>query len=151
MRKPLYILLGAVAVASLASPTLAQGGFRPAARPAARAVPQSRIMQQLGLTPLQKRQLNQMRRGRRDEQARVNNEIKLLRGQLAQMYRFYPLDERNAGMLIQQITALESQRLRLQLQNQLDLRRILTPEQFGRLNQLLQSSQRPTPGRPPHL
>lgn len=133
---------------ALVGPSAAQGGFPGAQRAAVRPAPQGRVMQQLDLTPLQKRQLNQMRRGRRDEQTRVNNGIKALRGELARMYRFYPLDEARANLLIQQITGLEAERLHLQLQNQLDLRRILTPDQFARLNQLLQSSQRPTPGRP---
>jgi Spy/CpxP family protein refolding chaperone len=99
-------------------------------------------MQQLDLTPLQRRQLNQMRQARRDEQTRVNNEIKQLRSGLAEMYRYYPLDEARASALIQRIADLEAQRLRLQLQNQLDLRRILTPDQFARFNHLLETSQR---------
>ena len=59
----------------------------------------------------------------------------------------YPLDEARANLLIQQIVGLETERLRLQLQNQLDLRRILTREQFIRFSQLAQTSRRPAPPR----
>src|SRR5260370_40258417 len=137
--------LGLLAALVLAGPVLAQGGFSRVSRRPARPAPGPRVMQQLDLTPLQRRQLNQMRQSRRDAQTRVNNEIKQLRSGLADMYRYYPLDEVRANAVIQRIAELEAQRLRLQLQNQLDLRRILTPDQFVRFNHLLQTSQRLAP------
>ena len=152
MKATVLRLLCLVAVVSLAGPIVAQGGFPVWHRPLVRPAPGRGVFQQLDLSPLQRRQLNQMRRARRDEQTRVNNDIKALRSELAAMYRYYPLDEARANLLIQQIAGLEAHRLQLQLQNQLDLRRILTRDQFLRFNQLLQTSQRPASpaiGRPP--
>jgi Spy/CpxP family protein refolding chaperone len=144
MKATMLCSLGLMAAVSLAGPVGAQGGFPLGQRPPVRPAPGRGVMQQLDLSALQRRQLNQMRRARRDEQTRVNDAIKQLRGELAAMYRYYPLDEARANLMIQQIAALEAQRLRLQLQNQLDLRRILTRDQFLRFNQLLQTSQRPS-------
>lgn len=139
---------------ALIGPAAAQGVFVPRPRGPSRPSPQRQLMDALGLTPLQRRQLNEMRRSRRDELTRVNNGVKTLRRELADLYRLYPLDEARANLLIQQITSMEAERLRLQLQNQLDLRRILTREQFLRFSQLAQTSRRPAtpaPGRLPGL
>ena len=94
------------------------------------------VLKELGLTPLQRRQLMQLRRGRRFDLTQVNLEVQGHRRELAELYRSYPLDEARASSLIQQIVQLEAARMRLQLQNQLELRRILTREQFLRFTQL---------------
>jgi Spy/CpxP family protein refolding chaperone len=133
---------------ALAGRAMAQGVLVPQQRAPARPSPQRQLMDALGLTPLQRRQLNEMRRSRRDEQTRVNNAIKELRRELADMYRLYPLDAARANAMIQQITSLEAERLRLQLQNQIDLRRILTREQFMRFSQFAQTSRRPATPAP---
>src|SRR5437588_9075146 len=108
-----------MAALARAGPVGAQGGFPAGPRPGARPAPGRGVFQQLDLSPLQRRQLNQMRRARRDEQTRVNNDIEALRSELAVMYRYYPLDEARANLQIQQIASREAQRLQLQLQNQL--------------------------------
>jgi Spy/CpxP family protein refolding chaperone len=139
---------------ALASPAAAQGVFVPRPRGPERPSPQRQLMDALGLTPLQRRQLNEMRRSRRDEQMRLNNGIKAQRRELADLYRLYPLDEARANLLIQQISSMEAGRLRLQLQNQVDLRRILTRDQFMRFSQFAQTSRRPAaapPGSAPGL
>jgi hypothetical protein len=74
----------------------------------------------------------------------LGGEIRTLRRQLADLYRIYFLDEARAAATIDQISQREAQRLCLQLQIQVELRRILTSPQFGRFTQIMESSQRPT-------
>jgi Spy/CpxP family protein refolding chaperone len=107
--------------------------------------PLRRAMEELGLTTAQRRQLAQMRRGRRQEQVQIAPQIRARRLELADLYRAYPLDEARAAALIQQIGQLETQRLRLQLQNQVELRRILTRDQFVRFTQILETGPPPVP------
>jgi Spy/CpxP family protein refolding chaperone len=107
------------------------------------------VLKELGLTPLQRRQLMELRRGRRFGLAQVNREVQGHRRELAELYRAYPLDEAKATSLIQQIVQLETTRMRLQLQNQLELRRILTREQFFRFTQLTETAPRFVPLVPP--
>ncbi len=107
-----------------------------------------RMMRELGLSPQQRRQLAALRRERRLDQIRITDALRARRRELAEMYRGFPLDEAKAGAMIQQIAALEGQHLRLQLQNQVGLRRILSRDQFARFTQLMEPGPRPAPGRP---
>jgi Spy/CpxP family protein refolding chaperone len=143
-------ILGLVLVTMMPSPAAAQrrvpldGPVR-----AARPVPMRRAVVELGLTPLQRRQFQALRRDRGLQLRRLNREIMIRRGELAQLYRAYPLDEGKASSLIQQIAQLENQRLKLQLQNQVELRRILTRDQFGRFTTMME--ERPGPALPPRV
>jgi Spy/CpxP family protein refolding chaperone len=105
-------------------------------------------MDELGLTPAQRRQLNVMRRTTHAEQSRLGTQVRALRRELADLYRIYPLDEARAMALVEQISQMEAQRLRLQLQSQIELRRILTPQQFLRFTQITESGPRPNPTPP---
>lgn len=151
MRATDLTVLSLAAAMVLTAPARAQG--RPGSRPGALSRPPLRqAMDQLGLTPLQRRQLRELRQGQRLEQTSLNRQIPALRRELAELYRAYPLDEPRANLLIQQIGQLELQRLRLQLQNQVALRRILTPDQFARFSQMMEPGPRPalpSPGRVP--
>src|SRR5260221_4094675 len=140
-----HFILALPLLLTLAGPVIAQGvsGAGPAS--AASPMQRRRPLDELGLTPAQRRQFNQLRKPRNSEQSRLGNEIRGLRRALADVYRFYPLDEARAAAMVEQISQLEAQRLRLQLQIQVELRRILTPQQFNRFTQIMESSQRPTP------
>lgn len=134
---------------ALNGPVLAQVGAGPIPVAAARPAPR-RALDALGLSPEQRRRLNQMRRTTHAEQSRLGAQIRALRRELADLYRIYPLDVTRATALVEQISQMETQRLRLQLQIQLQLRGILTPEQFARFTQMTDSSRRPAvplPGR----
>jgi Spy/CpxP family protein refolding chaperone len=130
------------ALITLGAPVLAQGGFGPASTAPPPIAPRRRTMDELGLSPAQRRQLNQMRRTSHAEQSRLGTQIRALRRELADLYRAYPLDATRASSLVEQISQMESQRLRLQLQIQVELRRILTPQQFARFTQITESNQR---------
>jgi periplasmic protein CpxP/Spy len=137
---------------TLGGPLLAQGSFGqlPVATPG--PAPRRRPMDELGLSPTQRRQLNVMRRTTHAEQSRLGTQIRALRRELADLYRAYPLDGTRASALVEQISQMEGQRLRLQLQIQIELRRILTPQQFARFTQITESRQRPNvppPSRTP--
>jgi Spy/CpxP family protein refolding chaperone len=136
----LFLLLPAFLAPTLHAP--AQAAPLPA-HPGARAGMIRQAMEELGLTRQQRRQLTALRRDRRLEQTRLAQEVRLRRRALAELYRSYPLDEARASALIQQIAQAESALLRLQLQNQLDLRRILTRDQFVRFTQIIEPSRRP--------
>jgi Spy/CpxP family protein refolding chaperone len=135
--------LSLIILTALAGPVHAQGalGGMPAAAPGLNG--RVRPMDALGLTPPQRRQLNQMRKTTHAEQSRLGSQIRSLRSQLAALYRAYPLDQPRAASLVEQISQMEAQRLRLQLQIQVELRRILTPDQFGRFTQMMDSGRRP--------
>jgi len=105
-------------------------------------------LQELGLSPGQRRQLVQLRRSRHQEQMQIAPLIRARRQELAELYRAYSLDEGKASELIQQIAQLEAQRLRTQLQNQVELRRILTREQFSRFTQMVEPPPHPAPPLP---
>jgi Spy/CpxP family protein refolding chaperone len=107
-----------------------------------------RVLQELNLSPAQRRQLAQVRRVRQQEQVKVGPQLRARRRALAELYRAYPLDEAKAKALIGEIAELEGRRLRLQLQNQIDLRRILTREQFTRFTQLTEPGPRPAASAP---
>jgi Spy/CpxP family protein refolding chaperone len=97
-----------------------------------------RALAELNLSPAQRHQLMQLRRGRQQAHVRIMPQLRARRRELAELYRTYPLDEAKANKLISEITELESSRLRSQLQDQLDLRRILTPDQFARFTRLME-------------
>jgi Spy/CpxP family protein refolding chaperone len=144
------LILGALM--ALGAPVLAQGGFGTTPTAAPQIAPRRRPMDELGLSPAQRRQLNQMRRTSHAEQSRLGTQIRALRRELADLYRIYPLDGARAATLVEQISQMEAQRLRLQLQIQVELRRILTSQQFVRFTQITESNQRPSsplPGRVP--
>jgi Spy/CpxP family protein refolding chaperone len=143
MRYSLIRTLGLIVVTAIAGPLHAQSG--PGTMPTAppRLNLRARPLSALGLTPPQRRQLNQMRKTTHAEQSRLGSQIRSLRSQLAALYRAYPLDQPRAAALVEQISQMEAQRLRLQLQIQVELRRILTPDQFGRFTQIMDSGQRP--------
>jgi Spy/CpxP family protein refolding chaperone len=110
--------------------------------------PLREALEQLGLTPGQRRQLAQMRRAHRRQQVQLTPQIRARRQELAELYRSYPLDEARAASLIDQIKQLEAQRLRMQLQSQLELRRILRREQFLRFTQIMERNTAASPVSP---
>jgi Spy/CpxP family protein refolding chaperone len=138
-RAALVMLLTASTLLS-SRPTFAATRFDPRPVP-----PMRRVLTELNLSPAQRRQLLQLRRTRQNQMVRIMPQLRARRRELAELYRAHPLDEAKANKLIDEIAALEALRLRSQLQDQLDLRRILTPEQFARFTRLMDSR----PGPPP--
>jgi Spy/CpxP family protein refolding chaperone len=135
----LFLVIQAALLTGLL-PAYSQDAGRPDPPP---GVPARRVWEELDLSPSQRRQLMQMQRGRRVALRRTTNELTEKRRDLAALYRAYPLDEARANSLIQQIGQLEMQRMRFQLQNQIELRRILNREQFARFSALVEPRPRP--------
>jgi Spy/CpxP family protein refolding chaperone len=148
MTHALFHVLSLTVSMALVGPAFAQGGFGHAPSAALRPARRTRPLAELGLTPLQRRQFNVMRKTTHAEQSRLGAQIRSLRGQLAVLYRAYPLDDTKAAAMVEQISQRETQRLRLQLQGQVELRRILTPEQFGRFTQIMAGNRRPNASPP---
>jgi len=88
------------------------------------------LAEPVGVTPAQKDQLKALALETREKTMRVRDELRRARQELFQVYRVYELDERKARAAIDRISKSQLALLNLHLDNQLDLRRVLTEAQF---------------------
>lgn len=103
------------------------------ARAADMAAEQASPAPNLNLTPLQQQKLAALESASGAQAGQLTEQIKQLRGKLADLYRAYNLDPNDAKRLNGQLNAVQGQLLDLRLSEQVQLRAILTADQFGQL------------------
>jgi Spy/CpxP family protein refolding chaperone len=87
----------------------------------------------LQLSTGQKQQFSQLESEARTQHMTLYKQLHDLRGQLSAVYREFQLDVKKARSLNDQLNKVQAQLLDLHLIEQQKLRRILTPDQFSRL------------------
>ena len=93
----------------------------------------------LGLTPTQKQKLTALESASRTQADQLIGQIQKLRHALSESYEDYNLDMAAVRRTNQDLNRVQGQLLDLRLSEQVQLRRILTPEQFAKLRAAIRS------------
>lgn len=128
-------------------PLIAEGGPPPEAEI-------RREIEGIGLTEQQKERLKRLIDESRRRTDEIFKQLRDKRRELDRLLSEYNLDEKEAMQIIQQINSLQRKLLRERLETHIQVRKILTPEQFEKYNRILQKYRprfhpRPSFGSPP--
>lgn len=113
-----------------------------------------REIESIGLTDQQKERLKQLIDGSRRRVGELFKRLRDKRQELDRLLSEYNFDEKEAGQIIREINRLQRELLRERLETHIQVRKILTPEQFEKYNRILQKYRfrfhpRPPFGPPP--
>lgn len=97
------------------------------------AASQAQPAPNLNLSPAQQQKLGALESTSRAQASQLTEQIKQLRGKLADLYKAYNLDPNDAKRLNSQLNSVQQQLLDLRLSEQVQLRSILTADQFAQL------------------
>jgi len=100
------------------------------------------LTQELELTRQQEERMTALRTHTSAEIRQLTRLMEERRRELNDLYRRYEMDERRAAQLRSQIHDIQGQVLQLHHEFQIELRKLLTPAQFERLQQVLQRPRR---------
>jgi Spy/CpxP family protein refolding chaperone len=91
------------------------------------------MQSELGLSDDQVAQLQKMRSDGRSQAIRQRADLRIARGELNDLLRAQVVDEKAVAAKVKQVTDLEAAATRARVEHRLALRRLLTPEQFSKM------------------
>lgn len=94
---------------------------------------QGSVFRDLGLSAAQERDLSTLLRNSSAEAKRLRRQMEEPRRALARMLRGYSVDRGRAEKLIREINGLQLRLLQARLRTQIEMRRILTADQWSRM------------------
>jgi Spy/CpxP family protein refolding chaperone len=134
---------------SLVAALLVLGGRWAMAGPAGPGSEERDFNQELNLSKAQEERMAALRARIRAQSWELGQRMSDRRRELEAVYSRYEMEEPRARRLRQEIHDIQGQMLELQHEFQLELRKILTPSQFERVQQALRARwRRPPWGRP---
>jgi Spy/CpxP family protein refolding chaperone len=95
-------------------------------------------MAAMNLTAAQQKKLSDMESASHEQAKQLFDQIRALRDKLSDLYKVYSFDSGDARHLNHQLNHVQGQLLDLHLNEQQQLRSILTPEQFAQLQAAIQ-------------
>lgn len=145
MRKQLLAIVGVVAGTGVALAAAYPEGPGAGGREARRPGPEE-IKAELGLSDVQHAQLKQFRLQERKATIRRRADLQIARLELRELLDAANLDEKAVAVKVKEISELQSTALKARVDGRIALRKVLTPEQFDKLQDL----RRRRIGRGPH-
>ena len=100
----------------------------------------SDLIEQLHLTPEQREKIRSMREQTKTERMALNQRLRESNMALEQALDSENLDESLLDQRIREVNAAQASQLRMRIQNEVQLRRILTPDQLATWRQLRQQA-----------
>jgi Spy/CpxP family protein refolding chaperone len=129
-------LAGAAALAGSVAVAQAQGEGEPGRRGPGRGLGVAAMRAELGLSDDQVAQLQKLRSENRSRHIRQRAELRIARGELHDLLRADSVDESAVSAKLKQVTDLQAAATRAQVEHQLAVRRVLSPEQAAKMDSL---------------
>jgi Spy/CpxP family protein refolding chaperone len=120
------ISIAALLVLGLTIPASAQDEPAPAADP----------IQQLNLSPQQRQQIRRLTEETREERQNTNRRVREANAALDQALESDPVDQSTVDQRINELAAAQAAQLRMRINMELRIRRLLYPEQLATLRRL---------------
>jgi Spy/CpxP family protein refolding chaperone len=137
MKKLLLVALaGSTMLAASIVAVRAQDGPGPEGRRGQR-FDVARMQSELGLSDDQVAQLEKMRSDNRSQAIRQRADLRIAQGELNDLLRGAAVDDKAVSAKLKQVTDLQAAATRARVEHRLALRRVLTPEQFTKMQSLV--------------
>lgn len=153
MRKIITVLLVALLMAPLASSFAGECGY-PAqfeedheARRAKFAEKMDKLSEELNLTPEQRQQMKEHHQASREEMRSLREKMKENRKALAEELKKENPDRRNINRIASQMKEVQGEIIDQRIDNFLEMKKILTPEQYQKLSEIREKKRKEHKGK----